>query len=155
MHNTGGGISWHDKLITAMDTKSRKFKPPPPQTKILATPLEQIRGSQELMSQFLTASHQRALFAKIGDRVSVLSSQSTSFDVFVTTLRNCSSTDFSIVWQRISWRSWRTRWMHRVDRWSVARSPNYRAMHPPSDSSVYQVVIVQLTQMFSVNSFRR
>jgi len=30
---------------------------------------EQIRGSQELMSQFLTAPHHRALFAKIVDRV--------------------------------------------------------------------------------------
>jgi len=43
---------------------------------------EQIRGSQELMSQFLTAPHQRALFAKIVDRVSVPSSESTSFDIF-------------------------------------------------------------------------
>jgi len=44
---------------------------------------EQIRGSQELMSQFLTAPHQRALFAKVVDRVSVpSSSQSTSIDVF-------------------------------------------------------------------------
>jgi len=28
MHAQQGEISWHDKLITAMDTKSRKFIPP-------------------------------------------------------------------------------------------------------------------------------
>ena len=43
---------------------------------------EQIRASQELMSQFLTAPHHRALFIKIVDRVSAPSSQSTSFDFF-------------------------------------------------------------------------
>ena len=70
---------------------------------------EQIRGSQELMFQFLTAPHQRALFAKIVDRVSVPSSQSTSFDVFDNV---CTSGHdlkellvhrfFNNVWRRIS-----------------------------------------------------
>jgi len=40
------------------------------------------RAVSSMMSQFLTAPHHRALFAKIVDRVSVPSSQSTSFGIF-------------------------------------------------------------------------
>jgi len=43
---------------------------------------EKIRTSQELMSQFLTASHHRTLFSKVIDRVSPSSTQFISIDVY-------------------------------------------------------------------------
>lgn len=43
---------------------------------------EQIRTSQELMSQFLTAGHHRTLFSKVIDRVSPSSSQFISIDAY-------------------------------------------------------------------------